>query len=241
MKLEVNIEKRHLYFFIGFIVLVMGVMIVVAFGTSSPSTFGHSAEEVGAGTINNTLTILQSGKVGIGTTTPTTRLEVNGSVNVFNQSNAINSFFFVNGTTGNVGIGTTNPGVSSSNGGKLVVASSGGYNGVSLGGYDVSVGGLRSDFISFAGVGHIQTYSAPLYLNPRGNNVYVGVTATAPSNLVVTGDIKASGAVRARGDLSVCIFKTNPTGIGCSDSFYQKFGGQVNIGGSIGYIGICCV
>ena len=80
MKLEVNIEKRHLYFFIGFIVLVMGVMIVVAFGTSSPSTFGHSAEEVGAGTINNTLTILQSGKVGIGTTTPTTRLEVTGVV-----------------------------------------------------------------------------------------------------------------------------------------------------------------
>lgn len=35
-----------------------------AYGTSAPATFGHSAEEIGSGTIDNTLTI-KNGKVGV--------------------------------------------------------------------------------------------------------------------------------------------------------------------------------
>ncbi|MFH8108005.1 MAG: DUF86 domain-containing protein, partial [Candidatus Aenigmatarchaeota archaeon] len=51
--------------------------------------------------------IVDSGSVGIGTTSPTTKLHVNGSLRVDNSTGS--AILFVNGTSGNVGIGTTTP------------------------------------------------------------------------------------------------------------------------------------
>lgn len=47
--------------------------------------------------------------VGIGTATPTAVLEVNGTGNLLNITNSSDTLLFVNGTNGNVGIGTSEP------------------------------------------------------------------------------------------------------------------------------------
>ena len=71
MKLEVNIEKRHLYFFISFIVLVMGVMIAVAVkpnpGHSDAEIESLSASKIIAGSFANGIYSFP-GSVGIGMT-----------------------------------------------------------------------------------------------------------------------------------------------------------------------------
>jgi len=59
------------------------------------------------GTVSNDLFVL-NGSVGIGTTSPDSLLEVNGSFKVTNQSNDA-VLMYVNQSTGNVGIGTTSP------------------------------------------------------------------------------------------------------------------------------------
>lgn len=58
-----------------------------------------------------------SGSVGIGTTSPNSKLEVSGNLTVNSSSNMAfqvynssgSSLFYVNGSNGNIGIGTTNP------------------------------------------------------------------------------------------------------------------------------------
>jgi len=57
---------------------------------------------------NEVLVIDTSGNVGIGTTDPDSKLEVNGSFKVTNASNDA-VLLYVNQTTGNVGIGTSTP------------------------------------------------------------------------------------------------------------------------------------
>ncbi len=55
----------------------------------------------------NVMTLLNTGNVGIGTTSPTETLMVNGSLRVQNSSGTL--ALYVNESTGNVGIGTTTP------------------------------------------------------------------------------------------------------------------------------------
>jgi len=64
----------------------------------------------GASSYTERMRITSGGSVGIGTTSPTDRLQVMGNFSVRNESNANNVFLFVSNTTGNVGIGTTSPG-----------------------------------------------------------------------------------------------------------------------------------
>ncbi|MCH8945564.1 MAG: hypothetical protein IIA85_01435 [Nanoarchaeota archaeon] len=74
-KIQINFTNKWFYTFvviIAVLVLGMGVYALV------PSP-GHDANEIGEGTIANTLTI-SGGNVGIGTSTPSTKLEVVGDV-----------------------------------------------------------------------------------------------------------------------------------------------------------------
>ncbi|MCK5321338.1 hypothetical protein KAJ38_02060, partial [Candidatus Pacearchaeota archaeon] len=78
----------------------------LAFRLNGASSVGDDGDEY--------LSILSSGRVGIGTTSPNARLEVNGSNSSQASFSVINSTgsgkFFINATSGNVGIGTGAPG-----------------------------------------------------------------------------------------------------------------------------------
>jgi len=68
------------------------------------------------------------GRVGIGTISPTSKLDVNGSVNygalnIFNATGS--SKFFVNATNGRVGIGTTSPGAKLDLAGDMYISNAG--------------------------------------------------------------------------------------------------------------------
>jgi hypothetical protein len=81
------------------ITLRLGLAILVGIASNGLSLFGQS----------DPLFISAQGNVGIGTSTPSTRLEVNGGVKISgNQSLNVNDQFSVSGS-GNVGIGTTTP------------------------------------------------------------------------------------------------------------------------------------
>ena len=46
MKIEVNIEKKYAIFIIVGVLILAGVIVAYAYGTSNPSVFGHSFEEL---------------------------------------------------------------------------------------------------------------------------------------------------------------------------------------------------
>lgn len=46
MKLEVNIDKKYFLIIIAVIVVAVGIVYVIAYGTSNPPVFGHSSGEV---------------------------------------------------------------------------------------------------------------------------------------------------------------------------------------------------
>lgn len=77
----------------------------------SPSTGGERLDVLnGAGTL--LMSIASSGNVGVGTATPTTKLDVSGNASVSgNFEVGTSSTFLVQETTGKVGIGTAAPGV----------------------------------------------------------------------------------------------------------------------------------
>jgi len=58
---------------------------------------------------NERMRITKEGNVGIGTTNPTSRLQVDGNVDINSDLDVDNGTFHVNGTSGNVGIGTVSP------------------------------------------------------------------------------------------------------------------------------------
>jgi hypothetical protein len=70
------------------------ILLFDALTNSNGSPFGGFAQ---------VLSLQQDGNVGIGTKSPSSRLSVNGSLDI-----AINKFY-VNGNSGNIGIGTNNP------------------------------------------------------------------------------------------------------------------------------------
>ncbi len=74
------------------LILIAGLG-VYGFGTSNPAVFGHSAEEIAAGTIGGVLTITNN-RVGIGTTSPLSPLTVVGEISAtqFSKSGCVSGF-----------------------------------------------------------------------------------------------------------------------------------------------------
>lgn len=89
MKIEINIDKKAALFLASVIIVVTIVGLVVASNNNgevirlqapTPNP-GHDADAIGPGTIAGTLTITDTGEVGIGTTNPQSKLDVyNGSI-----------------------------------------------------------------------------------------------------------------------------------------------------------------
>ncbi len=46
MKIEVNIEKKYAWLILGFLFLITGIIAINAYGTPTPSVFGHSISEI---------------------------------------------------------------------------------------------------------------------------------------------------------------------------------------------------
>ena len=133
-----------------------------------------------------------SGKIGAGTLSPITTLDVKGKANFtgnFSVMNASDTIFFVDNTSGNVGIGTTGPG------NKLSVVYTGnspipavGSNGGSFALMEYDDGPGMADYGFMMGVlgsgnvwqqvqridGTATTYN--LLLQPSGGNVGIGTT-----------------------------------------------------------------
>jgi len=87
MKFEVNINKKY-FFAVGFIIGI-AILMLIALSSFAYAIVSHSASQVMAGTF------------GIGDFT------FNGSLGIQNSVGGI--FLYANATSGNVGIGTTNP------------------------------------------------------------------------------------------------------------------------------------
>jgi hypothetical protein len=108
MKIEINIEIRHLAYLVFSIAIILGISYVIA---QAPNP-GHDASQLGPGTflgggdytfpagwalraLGNAYLAVSSGRVGIGTESPSGRLDVAGD--------------FVVTEGGDVGVGTTAP------------------------------------------------------------------------------------------------------------------------------------
>ncbi|MCR6624681.1 MAG: hypothetical protein NDF58_08925, partial [archaeon YNP-LCB-024-027] len=85
--------------------------ILIGYNAWTPATTTSNFLNIGGlifGTnLSTTPNTISTGNVGIGTTTPTQKLHVNGSLLVENSTGS--ALFFVNSSSGNVGIGTTSP------------------------------------------------------------------------------------------------------------------------------------
>jgi len=101
MELRVKVEKKHLYYLIGFAVLILIAAVTIAQTTTTIPNPGHAADEIGEGTIADTLTVSDE-KVGIGTTSPSHPLNVVGSANITGNIYTESTAFFGNGVPANV-------------------------------------------------------------------------------------------------------------------------------------------
>ena len=68
MALEVRIEKKQVFAFAGLCLLIAGLFIATAYGTTNPPVLGHTPGEISPGTFGGDAasTYLFPGKVGIG-------------------------------------------------------------------------------------------------------------------------------------------------------------------------------
>jgi len=124
-----NIQKSSLILILIIVVLIAGFVSLVTLGYT-PGSVWHKAEDVKAGTFGNSVgggNYNFPGNVGIKTPSPSSTLDVTGNIYATGQVTAgtkfhvgssdlssselkVNNNSLVVTTTGNVGIGTTNPG-----------------------------------------------------------------------------------------------------------------------------------
>ncbi len=55
MALEVKIEKKYAFIFLGLILLIGGIFIATAYGTNNPQDFGHTPGEINPGTFGGAI------------------------------------------------------------------------------------------------------------------------------------------------------------------------------------------
>jgi hypothetical protein len=148
----------------------------IMFHTTSSGTIGNATE---------LMRIKSTGNIGIGTATPSSKLDVNGTVNAtgftlngsaFHASQWTTSGTTINYTSGNVGIGTTSPST------KLDVSGTVNATGLTINGTPVTSS---------------QWATSGTTINYTSGNVGIGNTNPTAA-LDVIGDIKVSGNINAK-------------------------------------------
>ncbi len=86
MKLKINIDKKHFFILLGAI-LLLGILGVVYAIVPNP---GHSTDQIDwsqqiASSVDVRDDILAGGRIGIGTTSPAEKLEVDGNIKTLNN------------------------------------------------------------------------------------------------------------------------------------------------------------
>lgn len=139
MKLVINLEKKYFFSLLAFSLMVLGVVGVVAYGTNSPSNFGHSVGEInwgdnipqlclGGGCITSwaqiggngsgNATVVSSSGVSkivagygilISPITGTGNVAINVSPSIFSSTWATSGPNLIYSSDGNIGIGVANP------------------------------------------------------------------------------------------------------------------------------------
>jgi len=217
----------------------------VYFGaTSNSATPDAAISNAGGGTL---MTLQNGGNVGIGTTGPAYKLDVNGQVNAtgycISGANCITSWpsggtsqWTTSGSTiyyngGNVGIGTTGPSSQFNINSLTNLASVGTLNQqIRLGepsgngNYGLVMG---YDYLSSVWTGAIQAWQnaagAPLTLNPNGGSVGIGTAAPAQildvhGNENLTGTLYGNGSISSYGGLTVRGAKNGWGGLNFEDA-----------------------
>ena len=83
LNIKLTIDKRTIYTLVVFsIFILIGIVTIFAYGTSSPTSFGHSAGELdlSSGVAGNAIF---NDNVGIGTS-PNAKLDINGEFKIGN-------------------------------------------------------------------------------------------------------------------------------------------------------------
>ena len=92
LNIQINFTKRALYTIISFLVILLVGVVVYAFGTSNPETFGHSAGELdlsegvqGNAVFNGDIEVIGNGNfnssVKIGSSNSSCTSEIEGTLN----------------------------------------------------------------------------------------------------------------------------------------------------------------
>jgi len=102
------------------------------------------------GSFNQVFTIKGTGKVGIGTITPTENLVIMGNLSI-NHSAGTSTALFVDSTSGNVGIGTTTPATTLDVQGDANISGTLSVGSFQLGSTSASTMNITGEFITFTG------------------------------------------------------------------------------------------
>ena len=68
---SINIQKKDLWLLSAIMVFLVGVAVVIAYGSGSPTTMGHSANEIESAPLQTTLSCTSTGTSWQECTTPT--------------------------------------------------------------------------------------------------------------------------------------------------------------------------
>jgi hypothetical protein len=173
---------------------------------------------LGGGNADSNIVIDTSGNVGIGTTSPSAKLHVSGTVANNREFQVGNDYLVVTGSNGNVGIGTTSPSAKLDVAGAVQIGEASatpniayglfGYFGIGLGIYSAASGGTQG--IGFW-LNNGSAYEAGRWLS-NGN---LGIGTTSPKEkLHVQGNITGSGNLTLEGNAGYSTFESGFGGSG---------------------------
>jgi hypothetical protein len=189
----------------------------IGYDYSGGMAFWVNASTADTGAISSAMYITNAGNLGIGTTSPTHKLEVIGSAKVDNYLNVGDGTsqvaMFADGVYGRgaMGLGSTIESGGTNRHLRILTPTDGGPGTVSIGYFKAPVGAFWNRALSISNAPAIPH----LMLQPDSGNVVIGTTADPGHKLHVEGDINTSGIFRVGGVAGwtgTIVIATNPPG-----------------------------